>query len=582
MKRINTRSLRFRLLAYIASIFIVFLLLVMINNTITLREIESKIYQITKDNLTTYQNRLNDSFTMAENYLINFTFDNGDILIIDRHNLSSSQWFSSIYRVQKSFSSATSIYDMDGFFLYSLTGKTYISSARPSIPTKVSSKIKPAIKSYIESGEAFSDENKSQWLSLKIEENYYLIRIIKVNNSYLGAWVSTSNALKPFVGVELTNQIFFTDHKGNVLSSSAPIDKLLLTQPKDSGTYPTLEINKKKVLVVSCPLDSSSINLISLIPHKQFYVDINKFIPLLLITVIVVIILMIVALLFINNLVIHPLVNLNHGIISLKRGDLDTQIKISSTSTEFTQVNNAFNDMVGEIKSLKINVYEEKLSKQRINMQFLKLQIAPHFLINCLSIAYQLAELNKPDLSKMMLRDLSQHLRYTLSSGDVVSLDQEMIHVKNYIELSKIRYPNGIILYDECHPDTMDASIISVLIQTFVENTIKYEVELTKTINIHIRASLIKKNEGDFLSLNIWDSGNGFDNNTLRLLQNIDEYIKSKPSRHIGIRNVYQRAALYYGSESCRFSFSNRPQAGAQIDIEIPYIKHLAPLNQQN
>ena len=48
---------------------------------------------------------------------------------------------------------------------------------------------------------------------------------------------------------------------------------------------------------------------------------------------------------------------------------------------EFQNMTAAFNDMVCEIKDLKIDVYERKLRAQNLEAQFLKQQITPHFLI---------------------------------------------------------------------------------------------------------------------------------------------------------------------------------------------------------
>ena len=130
MKHIQLRSLRVRLGAFILLIFILLIALMAANNVIAFREIQSKIYDSMKETLTIYQNRLNASFNTTEKYLKNFAYDDGDIRIIDKSDLTSEQYFSSIYHVQKSFRSALSIYAMDGFFLYSLGGDTFIEETR--------------------------------------------------------------------------------------------------------------------------------------------------------------------------------------------------------------------------------------------------------------------------------------------------------------------------------------------------------------------------------------------------------------------------------------------------------------------
>ena len=51
-------------------------------------------------------------------------------------------------------------------------------------------------------------------------------------------------------------------------------------------------------------------------------------------------------------------------------------------------MNKTFNDMASQIKDLKIEVYEDKLSIQQAEMEQLKLQINPHFFLNSLNIIY--------------------------------------------------------------------------------------------------------------------------------------------------------------------------------------------------
>ena len=81
-----------------------------------------------------------------------------------------------------------------------------------------------------------------------------------------------------------------------------------------------------------------------------------------------------------------------------------------------------YNIMVSEIKDLKINVYEQQIAHEKLESQYLKQQITPHFMINCLNTASQLTEYGEPELARRLLRELSVHLRYVLSSGKTVRL----------------------------------------------------------------------------------------------------------------------------------------------------------------
>lgn len=573
MEPIRFRSLRFRLSAFITLIFIFLIILISVNNIIAYREIKTKIYETMKETLTIYQNRLSENFDTTVNYLKNFAYEDGDIRIIEKHDLSSEQWFSSVYHVQKSFRSAVSIYDMDGFFLYSPTSSTYFAETQANPASNISKNIKSELTQLIDKEQLLTDDKKDKWFPLKIKGKYYLFRVIKIHNNYLGCWISTGRALNPLVGKELTQEVFLVTLDGMVTSTKPPIDHLPLQSLADYSTYHTITISDTKHLIVSCAMNFGDLYLVSLVPENQFFVDVNKYIPFVIKIFFILIGLLILAAVIISRLVIRPLTDLNKAISSLKNGDLNAAMPANAACTEFEEVNSAFNEMVQEIKILKIGVYEEKLSRQQIYTQYLSLQITPHFLFNCLNMAYQLAELNRSDLLKPMLKNLSQYLRYTLSSGQTVSLKQELLHVENYIELSKIRYPGSIDFYAEISPETQQATVIPLLLQSFIENTIKYEVVLGKVIAIHVSSEVIATEDTDAsIKITIWDTGSGFQEKILKKLQDINQYIKDTKTQHIGISNVLQRTSLVFGSEISSFQFSNREGAGAQIVIEIPFI----------
>lgn len=577
----SLQSLRAKLLILIASIFTCLMLVVAINNAIAYNELQKSLYEVTKINLSTFQNRLDDLFSLTENYLIDFSLNNSDIFIIEQDQKSESKWFSANYRLKKEFNSASTVYDLDGFFLYSVNSDTFIVSNSANMQTTTSSAINKHIKNYIDAHVNDNSVNINEWLYLSPADTPILLRILKINNSYYGAWVTNANILQPFVGDELKDFIFLIDENGNFLTKDPTYSTLSIGTDIISKPDVTLDIQDETYMVVTAPLRTSAFSLLALIPEKQFNVDIQKYWPVIVIAIFMVIVFMVITLFMINQLVIHPLDSLHEAIITLKDGNLNTRVELNKSSSEFTEINTTFNAMVQEIESLRINIYEEKLEKQNINLNYLKLQIAPHFLINSLSLAYQLAELEKPELSKQLLHDLSRHLRYTLTSEAMVTLEEELNHVRNYINLSSIRFPGSIQFYEDIDPESHNASVIVLLIQSFVENSIKYEVFSGKTTSIHITTESIIVNGHRRLHICIWDSGRGFDVELLKRLQNITTYIEDKVSKHYGISNVYQRAVLIFGQENCKFSFSNRPRAGAQIDIDIPHVIQHTILNKE-
>ena len=267
--------------------------------------------------------------------------------------------------------------------------------------------------------------------------------------------------------------------------------------------------------------------------------------------------------------VLHPVHMLTHALEQLRGGDLKVRIPDDAMLDEFRKMTTAFNDMVEEIDDLKIANYEKQLARQKLEALYLKQQITPHFMINCLNTIYQLTENNHADLARQMLQNLSVHLRYTLSSGQTVSLLEELNLVKNYVELSSIRYPGALRLLPSCEESLQNATVVPLILLNFVENTIKYEVVMGKVLDMHIDITAQEENQCTRLHICIWDTGRGFSEDILAVLQKLDTYVNSE-QEHIGITNVVLRLRQIFPDAA--FAFGNRPGAGAQITIKFPYV----------
>ena len=94
-------------------------------------------------------------------------------------------------------------------------------------------------------------------------------------------------------------------------------------------------------------------------------------------------------------------------------------------------------------------------------------------MINCLNTASQLTEYGEPELARRLLRELSVHLRYILSSGKTVRLAEELSLVENYVALSGIRYPDSLRAEIECPEELKELQVVPLMLLNFVENSIK-------------------------------------------------------------------------------------------------------------
>jgi len=92
-------------------------------------------------------------------------------------------------------------------------------------------------------------------------------------------------------------------------------------------------------------------------------------------------------------------------------------------------------------KELENKILETQLQLKDQELQYLKKQIHPHFLFNTLNTIYGFAlkqSKNTPDII-LKLSNLLDYILYQVNKPKV-SLKEEILHVKEYIDLEKIRF----------------------------------------------------------------------------------------------------------------------------------------------
>ncbi len=127
-------------------------------------------------------------------------------------------------------------------------------------------------------------------------------------------------------------------------------------------------------------------------------------------------------------------------------------------------------------KTIQLN---ELLKNQQIRTQFevLQNQMSPHFLFNSLNTLTTLIAEDK-QLAIDFTEKLSEVYRYILQNKEkeLVSLQEELDFVNNYIFLLRIRYPENLKVYSQVSSEYMNRSIAPLSLQILVENAIKHNV----------------------------------------------------------------------------------------------------------
>lgn len=236
-------------------------------------------------------------------------------------------------------------------------------------------------------------------------------------------------------------------------------------------------------------------------------------------------------------------------------------------SDEFLRSFEAFNKMSDELEA----AYEKELKLLETEMENLRLQVNPHMLLNSYNMIYALAESKKYEVIQDYALCLVDYFRYVLRRGQkVVTVRQELEFVDNFIRIQRIRFP-GRFSYVYQAEGCYDGLIPPLLIENFVENSIKYALEPGEAIEIIVSVRREKEADGaEFLHISITDTGSGIRPEVLRQLEKHEPYVDEMGNRHIGIYNCFRRIELFYGKEG-KIHFSSSLDKGTQAYLVVPF-----------
>lgn len=279
---------------------------------------------------------------------------------------------------------------------------------------------------------------------------------------------------------------------------------------------------------------------------------------------------------FIRHTLFNPLHMLISGMKKISLGILDIRLKTTKTM-ELEFLANTFNNMAEQIKSLRIGMYEEQLRAQKIELKQLQAQINPHFYMNSLNIIYNFAALNETDSVKQMALHLGDYFRFIMKGNrDLISVEEELKHIRNYIEIQKFRYPDLLNCNDRFEEWMKGVMIPALSLQPFVENSIIHGfVNHKRPFSISITGSQSVDHQGRFLTITIEDDGEGFPEEVLSRLRTGENLPQAESSR-LGIMNVVQRLKLRYELSSVEFANAS-PEGGAIVRIKLPLDSKLEP-----
>lgn len=246
-----------------------------------------------------------------------------------------------------------------------------------------------------------------------------------------------------------------------------------------------------------------------------------------------------------------------------ERFDGETRIK------EFAEAGRVLNQRSEEISQLKINIYEEQLNRQRVELDYAQLQIRPHFYINCLNIIHSMAQEKLTHEIQELVVHISRYFRYIFKKGmEPVTVRKELEFTETYLRILECMDDTEYRYEVSCAEELAEVPIPPLIIQTFVENAVKHNLDGTEGCAFCVQVENVLGSGRKWLKISVWDSGRGFDEAALERL-NMGDFGADGTGFHIGIRNAVARMEMIYGKDAY-VGFFNPEDGGARVDIYIP------------
>jgi two-component system, LytTR family, sensor histidine kinase LytS len=187
----------------------------------------------------------------------------------------------------------------------------------------------------------------------------------------------------------------------------------------------------------------------------------------------------------------------------------------------------------------------------------LQAQMEPHFVFNALNTIASFIR-TEPERARRLVLAFADHLRSRLARpGEFVTLEEELRHVRSYLELEQARFGSQLEVTIDADGDALAVRLPPLLVQPLVENAIKHG-KTDRPLHLIVRARVRRGR----LRVTVRDDGRGIARDVIDhvLEQGVGE------GTGLGLANVHLRLSAHYGEGVRLRSFP----FGTIVRLEVP------------
>lgn len=490
-------ELKKKLFVIISSIVLLATLVIVGYSVHTIKINEQMNKQAYEYNLQLAMQFIEDALTDIENMLIATTQKDENLKTIIKSTTSLERRLTLIKKKNEFKMEIRKYHFLDGLFLYDTKQKIYVGEIGNDVNLDVHAAVKRNVNflvDYFESGQM-----NNNWAAIPIEGKYYLIRMVKTRDIYVCSWIQPEHFLQK---IDESNQdsvlYYLCDSTGQILTHRAEYTKL--NQRDD-----IVLLEGKQYHYFVCNSSTRALSMIMLVEKNQTNTVTQMAVISALIILCLGILIMLTLWILIKSIFFEPL------------------------------------DMMMLKKTLKEN---------KAKLQFLQLQLNPHFLNNCLSLIRNLILFQQYEEAEEATIILGDYTRASFQPDIMILVEKELALIESWYHLQKMRLKNRITVQISLDEGMEQELIPSMLLYTFVENAAKHNVKRGEMLEINVSGHYVNyvnnNHQETYMEFLIQDHGQGFDISILECLKKGQEIIDQKGLKHIGISSMIQRLDILY------------------------------------
>ena len=259
-----------------------------------------------------------------------------------------------------------------------------------------------------------------------------------------------------------------------------------------------------------------------------------------------------------------------------------TKIKVCYSAEEMREMSYGINGMLERIQKQNEESIKREAALKDTAIRAMQNQINAHFIYNVLESIKMMAEINEEYTISDAVTALGEMLHYNMRWNKfLVTVQDEMNYIQNYVELMNLRYDFTITLSVQMPENLYRQDIPKMSLQPIVENAITHGIEeLDADAVIEIKGIEHEKS----FEIEITDSGIGMSEKQLAILRrklrmrlNSD----TQPKHGIGLRNVQDRIHIQFGTEY-GLSVYTKEHCYTKVSIHLPITRgKYSPMDQE-